>query len=281
MGPAGRYRWLGRWRDWMLANSGTIADVMEAETGKVRNDAALEAPWLADTINFYGENSGRFLADQQVSAHNPLMKAKALKVAYRPHPVVGVIAPWNFPLLLSAGDAIPALAAGCAVVIKPSEFTPLSLLELVRGWTDEVGGPGVIEVATGLGETGSTLVDEVDYVHFTGSVATGKKVMARAAETLTPVSLELGGKDPLIVLDDADPERAANGAAWGGLANSGQICAVGGARVRDRARLRPVPRRAHQARIEPAPGAGPARLHARGRGDDHARPDRDRRGPRP
>jgi betaine-aldehyde dehydrogenase len=224
IGPAGRYRWLGRWRDWMLANSGTIADVMEAETGKVRNDAALEAPWLADTINFYGERAARFLADQQVSAHNPLLKVKALKVVYRPHPVVGVIAPWNFPLLLAGGDAIPALAAGCAVVIKPSEFTPLSLLELVRGWTDEVGGPGVIEVATGLGETGSALVDEVDYVHFTGSVATGKKVMARAAGTLTPVSLELGGKDPLIVLDDADAERAANGAAWGGLANSGQIC---------------------------------------------------------
>jgi acyl-CoA reductase-like NAD-dependent aldehyde dehydrogenase len=224
MGPARRYRWLGRWRDWMLANNATIADVMETETGKVRNDAALEVPWLADTINFYGENSARFLADQQVSAHNPLLKVKALKVVYRPHPVVGVIAPWNFPLLLAGGDAIPALAAGCAVVIKPSDFTPLSLLELVRGWTDEVGGPGVIEVASGLGKTGAAVVEEVDYVHFTGSAATGKKVMARAAETLTPVSLELGGKDPLIVLEDADPERAANGAAWGGLANSGQIC---------------------------------------------------------
>src|ERR687897_3046998 len=224
MGPAGRYRWLGRWRDWMLANNGTIADSMEAETGKVRNDAALEAPWLADTINFYGENSARFLADQQVSAHNPLLKVKALKVVYRPHPVVGVIAPWNFPLLLAGGDAIPALAAGCAGVIKPSEFTPLSLLELVRGWTDEGGGPGVIEVARGLGETGSALVDEVDYVHFTGSVATGKKVMARGAETLTPVSLELGGKDPLIVLDDADLERAANGAVYYSMQNAGQTC---------------------------------------------------------
>jgi betaine-aldehyde dehydrogenase len=224
LGHEGRYRWLGQWRDWMLANGERIADVMEAETGKVRSDATLEVPWLADAINFYGENSARFLADERVSAHNPLMKAKALRVIHRPHPVVGVIAPWNFPLLLSIGDAIPALAAGCAVIIKPSELTPLSLLELHRGWAEEVGGPNVIHVATGLGECGAAVVDAVDFVHFTGSVATGKKVMAQAAETLTPVSLELGGKDPLIVLDDADPERAANGAAWGGLANSGQIC---------------------------------------------------------
>jgi acyl-CoA reductase-like NAD-dependent aldehyde dehydrogenase len=224
LGHAGRYEWLGRWRDWMLSNGERIADVMEAETGKVRQDAGLEVPALADAINFYGGNSARFLADEQVSAHNPLMKAKALKVVYRPYPVVGVIAPWNFPLMLSIGDAIPALAAGCTVVIKPSELTPLSPLEVVRGWREEVGGPDVLQLVTGLGESGSALVDEVDRVHFTGSVATGKKVMARAAESLTPVSLELGGKDPLIVLDDADPERAANGAAWGGLANSGQIC---------------------------------------------------------
>jgi acyl-CoA reductase-like NAD-dependent aldehyde dehydrogenase len=224
LGHGGRYRWLGLWRDWMLANGEHIADVLQEESGKVRSDAALEMPGLADAINFYGENSARFLAEEQVSAHSPLMKMKALKVAYRPYPVVGVIAPWNFPLLLTIGDAIPALAAGCAVIIKPSEFTPLSLLELVRAWRDEVGGPDVVRAVTGLGECGSAVVDEVDYVHFTGSVATGKKVMARAAETLTPVSLELGGKDPLIVLDDADPERAANGAAWGGLVNSGQVC---------------------------------------------------------
>lgn len=224
IGHEARYRWLGRWRDWMLASSERIADVVEEETGKVRNDASMEAPWLADAINFYGGNSARFLADEHVRAHNPLLKSKALKVVYRPYPVVGVIAPWNFPLLLSAGDAIPALAAGCAVVMKPSSFTPLSLLELVRGWKQEVGGPDVIEVVTGLAETGAALVDEADFIHFTGSVTTGKTVMARAAETLTPVSLELGGKDPMIVLDDADPERAANGAAWGGLANTGQIC---------------------------------------------------------
>jgi acyl-CoA reductase-like NAD-dependent aldehyde dehydrogenase len=133
LGPAGRYRWLGVWRDWMLANGERIADVLQAETGKVRQDAGGEVPALADAINFYGANSARFLADQRVSAHNPLMKGKALRVTYRPFPVVGVIAPWNFPLLLTIGDAIPALAAGCAVVLKPSEVTPLSSLEVVRG----------------------------------------------------------------------------------------------------------------------------------------------------
>ena len=155
LGHAGRYEWLGRWRDWMLSNGERIADVMEAETGKVRQDAGLEVPAVADALNFYGGNSARFLADEQVSAHNPLMKAKALKVVYRPYPVVGVIAPWNFPLLLTIGDAVPALAAGCAVVIKPSELTPLSPLELVRGWREEVGGPDVVQLVTGFGECGS------------------------------------------------------------------------------------------------------------------------------
>ncbi len=138
--------------------------------------------------------------------------------------MVGVISPWNFPLILSAGDAIPALMAGAAVVIKPSEFTPLELMEVVRGWKEEVGGPDVFDVVNGMGETGSALVDEVDYMHFTGSDRTGRLVMKRAADTLTPVSLELGGKDPAIVLADADIERAANATTYGGFVNTGQVC---------------------------------------------------------
>jgi len=109
-------------------------------------------------------------------------------------------------------------------VLKPSEFTPLSLMEVVRAWKEEIGGPDVLDVVNGKGETGATLIDEVDFIQFTGSDRTGKVVMKRAADTLTPVSLELGGKDPMIVLADADLERATNAAAWGGLANSGQIC---------------------------------------------------------
>ena len=138
--------------------------------------------------------------------------------------MVGVISPWNFPLALALGDAIPALQAGAAVVVKPSEFTPLGLVEVIEAWKQEIGAPDVFDCVQGIGETGGALVDDVDFIQFTGSDRTGRKVMARAAETLTPVSLELGGKDPMIVLADADVDRAANAAAWGGMMNSGQIC---------------------------------------------------------
>ena len=152
------------------------------------------------------------------------MRTKRLRVQYRPYPVVGVISPWNFPLILSLGDAVPALQAGAAVVIKPSEVTPLGVAEIVEAWKSEIGGPDVLDVVQGMGETGSALVDEADFIQFTGSDRTAKKVLARAAETLTPVSAELGGKDPMIVLRSADVEKAANAAAWGSFANTGQVC---------------------------------------------------------
>jgi len=116
------------------------------------------------------------------------------------------------------------LQAGAAVVIKPSEFTPLGLIEVVEAWKNEIGGPDVLDCVQGIGETGEALVDEVDFIQFTGSDRSGRKVMKRAADTLTPVSLELGGKDPMIVLADADLDRAANAATYGGMMNSGQIC---------------------------------------------------------
>lgn len=224
MGIEGRYHWLGRLRDWILDNQERILDTMQAETGKVRADASAEPAYLADLINFYGSRAAKFIGEESVRPHSALLAAKKLRVQYRPHPVVGVITPWNFPLVLSLGDAIPALQAGAAVVIKPSEFTPLGLAEVVEAWKTEIGGPDVLDCVQGIGETGGALVDAVDFVQFTGSDRTGRKVMARAAQTLTPVSLELGGKDPMIVLADADLDRAANAAAWGGLMNSGQIC---------------------------------------------------------
>jgi acyl-CoA reductase-like NAD-dependent aldehyde dehydrogenase len=224
LGIEGRYRWLSRLRDWLLDNSERVIDTMQAETGKVRADAANEPAYLADLINFYGTRAARFIGDESVRPHTPLLAAKKLRVQYRPYPVVGIISPWNFPLILALGDAIPALQAGAAVVIKPSEFTPLGLAEVVNAWKEEIGGPDVLDCVQGVGSTGEALVDAVDFVQFTGSDRTGRKVMARAAETLTPVSLELGGKDPMIVLADADLDRAANAAAWGGMMNSGQIC---------------------------------------------------------
>ena len=144
------------------------------------------------------------------------MKVKKLKVQYRPYPVVGVISPWNFPLILSLGDAIPALIAGAAVVIKPSEITPLGPGEIVEAWKSEIGGPDVFDVVNGMGETGSALVDEVDFVQFTGSDRPAKKVLAQAAETLTPVSARARRQGPDDrPAQDANVERAANAATWG------------------------------------------------------------------
>ncbi len=224
MGIEGRYYWLGKLRDWIFDNQDRVLDTMQRETGKVRADAANEPVYLASLINFYGAKAAKFIGEEAVRAHSPLLASKRLRVQYRPHPVVGIISPWNFPLILSVGDAVPALQAGAAVVIKPSEFTPLGLAEVVEAWKHEIGAPDVFDCVQGIGETGGALVDEVDFVQFTGSDRTGRKVMARAAETLTPVSLELGGKDAMIVLADADLDRAANAAAWGGMMNSGQIC---------------------------------------------------------
>ena len=224
LGFDGRRRWLEELRDWILAHLDELDDRVQAESGKVRADAALEAFYLLDAINFYCERGPQFLADEVVTPHVALLKVKRAKIVYRPFPVVGVISPWNFPLILSLGDAIPALVAGCAVVIKPSEFTPLTLMELVRAWKEEIGAPDVFDVVNGTGDTGGALVDECDFIQFTGSERTGKVVMKRAADTLTPVSLELGGKDPMIVTRDADIDRAANAAAFGGLLNTGQIC---------------------------------------------------------
>ena len=224
LGNAGRHRWLAQLRDWILDNEASIADTMQAEAGKVRGDTSSELIYLSSLINFYGAKAGKFIGDEIVRPYSPLMRTRKLKVQYRPYPVVGVISPWNFPMALALGDAVPALQAGAAVVVKPSEFTPLSLLQAIEAWKNEIGGPDVFDCVMGTGEAGGALVDEVDFIQFTGSDRTGRKVMARAAETLTPVSLELGGKDPMIVLSDADLDRAANAAAWGGMFNSGQVC---------------------------------------------------------
>jgi acyl-CoA reductase-like NAD-dependent aldehyde dehydrogenase len=224
IGFNGRRRWLEGLRDWILANQDRLDDLMQEETGKVRADATLEAFYCIDAINFWSEQAPKLLADEIVTPHNPVLRTKRHKIVYRPFGVVGIISPWNFPLILSLGDALPALMAGNAVVIKPSELTPLTLMEVVRGWREEVGAPDVLAVVNGTADTGGALIDESDYMQFTGSERTGKVVMKRAAETLTPVSLELGGKDPLIVTRDADLERAANATAWGGLLNTGQIC---------------------------------------------------------
>jgi acyl-CoA reductase-like NAD-dependent aldehyde dehydrogenase len=224
IGFDGRRRWMEELRDWIFDNQARLDSLMQEETGKVRADAAIEAFYCLDAINYWVAEGPKVLADEIVTPHVPLLRAKRSKIVYRPFGVVGLISPWNFPVILSIGDALPALVAGNAAVIKPSEITPLTVAEIARAWREEIGAPDVLHAVHGTAETAGALIDGVDYLQFTGSEPTGKIVMKRAADTLTPVSLELGGKDPLIVTRDADLERAVNAAAWGGLLNSGQIC---------------------------------------------------------
>ena len=192
-----------------------------------------------------------------------------------------MIGPWNYPLVNSVGDAIPALAAGNAVVVKPSEVTPLTSLLFERGLHESGLPEGVFQVAVGTGETGAALIDEVDMVMFTGSTRTGRKVMERAAQTLTPVSLELGGKDPMIVLADADLERAANAAVYYSMQNGGQTC-ISIERVYVEAPVydefvAKVTEKTKALRQGPPDGAGLDRR----RGDDVPAAARDRRAARP
>jgi acyl-CoA reductase-like NAD-dependent aldehyde dehydrogenase len=213
-----------RAQHWMIANSERTAQVICRETGKTRDDAAVETSVAAQSFGFWAKHAGRYLADETLRSLSPLAFMRKVAIRYEPVGVVGVIGPWNYPLVNLFCDAVPALMAGNAVVLKPSEVTPLTAY-LVMEMMEECGLPeGVLALATGGGPTGEALIDNVDYLMFTGSTRTGKRVMARAAETLTPVSLELGGKDPLIVCADADVDRAANAASYYALNNSGQIC---------------------------------------------------------
>jgi acyl-CoA reductase-like NAD-dependent aldehyde dehydrogenase len=202
-----------------------VIDTIMSETGKAYEEALVaEIGYAEAAFAFWAKNAEKYLAEERVRSASPFVKGRKLIIRYAPLGVVGVIGPWNYPLTNSFGDCIPALMAGNAVLLKPSEVTPLTSL-LMGEMLRECGLPeDVYQVVPGYGETAEALIDEVDFVMFTGSTATGKKVMARAAQTLTPVSLELGGKDPMIVCADANVERAANAAVHYSMQNAGQTC---------------------------------------------------------
>jgi acyl-CoA reductase-like NAD-dependent aldehyde dehydrogenase len=225
IGFEGRAEVLKRAQKWTLDNADRIIDTIVAETGKTRDDAQLaEVGYAAGAFGFWAKNAEKFLRQRKVRTSSPMLLGKKATIRYRPRGVVGVIGPWNYPLVNSFGDAIPALAAGNAVILKPSEVTPLTSL-LMAECLAECGAPdGIFQVLTGLGDVGAELIDHVDFIMFTGSTATGKKVAERAATTLTPYGLELGGKDPMIVLADADVEKAANAATYYSMQNGGQTC---------------------------------------------------------
>ena len=224
LGPDGRAKHVLRLLDWVLDNEQRLIGLMQEETGKSWGDAQIETAVFVDMVNYFTKHAAEFLVDRTVKRSGTMALTKNLRVFHRPHQLVGIITPWNGPLATSTIDGIPALMAGAAVIFKPSEVTPLTWAEVTRGWLEEVKGPPVMACVTGGGAIGAAVVDEVDMIQFTGSTATGRKIAARAGERLIPCGLELGGKDAMIVLDDADIDRATSGAVWGGLWNSGQIC---------------------------------------------------------
>ncbi|MGB3411201.1 MAG: aldehyde dehydrogenase family protein [Microthrixaceae bacterium] len=210
-------------RDRLLDRAEELVEIICAETGKQRVEAVTtELMAVCETISWYAKHGGEVLATKPVPAG--MMAHKKAWKSYSPVGVVGVISPWNYPFTLSMTPLLTALFAGNPVVLKPSEVTPTVGLAIGELFKDDEW-PDLVQIVTGGGVTGEALVKSgVDKIAFTGSAKTGRRVMAAAAENLTPVLLELGGKDPMIVCADADLERAARGAVWGAFQNSGQTC---------------------------------------------------------
>src|SRR6201981_1803839 len=224
LGPEGRAVYLRRWLDWIVDNQDRILGLVHREAGKSWGGAQLELLVCMEVINYYTNHAPEFLAEEPRRPHGPASATKNLRIRYRPYELVGVITPWNYPLGMPMLDVPQALMAGAAVLTKPSEETPLGWAEVVRGWNEEIGAPPVLGCVTGRGDTGKAVVDVVDMVQFTGSTKTGRRIGIHCAERLIPVSLELGGKDAMIVLSDAPLQRTVRGAIWAGLFNSGQSC---------------------------------------------------------
>jgi acyl-CoA reductase-like NAD-dependent aldehyde dehydrogenase len=214
---------LSTWKGVITRRVAQLADVMHQETGKPHGDAMLEAALAIDHLAWAAGHAGKVLKRRKVSA-GLVMANQAATVEYLPLGVIGVIGPWNYPVFTPMGSIGYALAAGNAVVFKPSEYSPGVGEWLARTFQETVGRP-VLQVVTGLGETGAALCRAgVDKIAFTGSTATGKQVMAACAETLTPVVIEAGGKDAVLVDEDADIEAAADATLWGACSNAGQTC---------------------------------------------------------
>ncbi|MCX6395876.1 MAG: aldehyde dehydrogenase family protein [Propionibacteriales bacterium] len=215
---------LNAWKGVITNRIDELASVMQAETGKPHGDAMLECALAIDHLAWAAGHASKVLKRRTVPSGLVMANQKAT-VEYQPLGVVGVIGPWNYPVFTPMGSIAYALAAGNAVVFKPSEYTP-GVGAWLAATAAEVFDQPVFQVVTGLGETGAALCRSgVNKVAFTGSTATGKRVMAACAETLTPVLIEAGGKDALIVDADADVAAAVDGAVWGANANAGQTCA--------------------------------------------------------
>lgn len=220
-----RLRHLGKLREVIEQHGEDYARRISQDTGKPLGDSLLtELMSIPLFIEYYRKNAGDILGRKKVSG-SILFPGKNNYVEYFPMGVIGVISPWNFPFQLAMVPVISALIAGNTVVLKPSEITPITG-EVIRECFERIGLPtGVVEVIQGNGATGAALVEaDIDKVFFTGSLATGRRVMAAAAQKPIPVELELGGKDAMIVCHDAHLDRAAKAAVWGAFVNCGQMC---------------------------------------------------------
>jgi acyl-CoA reductase-like NAD-dependent aldehyde dehydrogenase len=203
-----------------------IAEVITQEAGKPLAEAlTTEVLVVLDAARFLIDRAYRLLRDEPLHHGNLATKLKRGRLVREPYGVVGIISPWNYPFSIPATEALAALVAGNAVVLKPSEFTSLAALAL-ESLLQASGVPrDIFQVVIGDGATGAVLINShIDKLVFTGSVATGKRIAAAAAERLLPMVLELGGKDPMLVLDDADIDVASSAAVWGAFLNAGQTC---------------------------------------------------------
>jgi succinate-semialdehyde dehydrogenase / glutarate-semialdehyde dehydrogenase len=225
LGFADRARRLHTFKATIAKRADELCELIHRETGKPLDGAFIEVLLCVEHLDWAIRHAPKVLGRRRVRSTLNLINVGAT-LEYVPYGVVGVIGPWNYPLHTPMGSISYALAAGNAVVFKPSELTPAVGAWIQEVFAEVVPEQPVFQLVTGFGETGAALVAAgVDKVAFTGSAATGRKVMAAAAESLTPVLMECGGKDALIVDVDADLDAAANGAVWGGISNTGQTCA--------------------------------------------------------
>jgi succinate-semialdehyde dehydrogenase/glutarate-semialdehyde dehydrogenase len=204
-----------------------IAELITKEVGKPLSESYLaELTGPLDTCIWLAENSERFFKDQIVGLSNPLMASKQAIIVFEPLGVIGIISPWNYPFAIPVMAILMSLMAGNTVVLKPSEKSPLIGIKIAELFREAGFEEGVVQVITGDRTTGEYLTKQkLSKLIFTGSVNAGKAVMSQCAAQLTPVSLELGGKDPAIVLPGVDPQWTAQGLVWGAFTNCGQACA--------------------------------------------------------
>jgi succinate-semialdehyde dehydrogenase/glutarate-semialdehyde dehydrogenase len=224
LGFDGRKARLLRWRSLIVQRVEELARVTSLETGKPNADAIVEATAAIEHIDWSAHHAKKVLGPRRTRTRL-LLAEHAGHLEYQPYGVVGVIGPWNYPIVTPVGPISGALAAGNAVILKPSEYTPIVGQWLVDTFAEVVPEHPVLQAVHGLGDVGAALCRSgVDKMAFTGSTATAKKVMAACAENLVPVVIEAGGKDALIVDADADVDAAAEAAVWGSMTNAGQTC---------------------------------------------------------